>query len=468
MIKRSNVYNLPIIIVNKKNKKRRRTRLIVTSFVLLFLVLIDLLIVVYLNRRENLVRDNDVFIKDVEIVNYNKDNVSINIIPSANQKECAITRNIGDKLIFNDLKNDNCSAEISVNQHYVYFKNDEGIVSKPIRIDDLLVNYQIDDIYYIPHGYKVNINNIVTIGKPKIKLIDESNLLIIDDLSFYGTKNGLTTLKLYVNEKFYKEIKVIVTDVIVDRPTKFNKEKEVLTCKKYTNEEAELLDEILEYKVKNAGYGTRAGVVEAARFLTLDFPYKISYYFENGRISKTGTHYVDGEGRYYKKGLYLSESKYDDIKASLLGPKMWGCPMKSFEDDEANGYIPGKKYPNGLDCSGFVTWALFNGGFDVGDRGAGENSGSIFDLTDLGDFQRITDSIIKNDRIKVGDLFNYYGHIAILVGKDNNNYYVAESLNTWKAVVINTYPKNKIMKTFKYVVFMDDVYKEDGNITDMW
>jgi hypothetical protein len=24
------------------------------------------------------------------------------------------------------------------------------------------------------------------------------------------------------------------------------------------------------------------------------------------------------------------------------------------------------------------------------------------------------------------------------------------------------------MKTFKYVVFMDDVYKEDGNITDMW
>ena len=29
--------------------------------------------------------------------------------------------------------------------------------------------------------------------------------------------------------------------------------------------------------------------------------------------------------------------------------------------------------PNGLDCSGFVTWSLYNSGLDVGDIGAGIN-----------------------------------------------------------------------------------------------
>lgn len=442
--------------------------MIVTSFILLFLITFDVVMIVYLNRREKNVTINEVSIKDIEIINYDKEKVSISIVSEEDQSECAITSNVGKNLSFSTMYNNSCKADISINQHYVYFKNDMGIISNPIKIDDLLVNYQINDIYYLPHNYKVSIKNIVTIGNPKIKLVDDKGLLKIEDLSFSGDINGQTTLKLFVNDKLYKEIKVIVTDVIANRPSKFDKSKDFLTCKQYTEEEAKLLDEILSYNIENAGYGTRAGAVEAARFLTLDLPYKVSYYFENGRVSNTGRHYVDGEGRYYKKGLYLSESKYQDIKASLFGPKMWGCLIKSFEDDEVNGYIPGNKYPNGLDCSGFVTWVLYNGGFDVGDRGAGESPGSSFDLTDLGEFKRITNSMIKNDEIKVGDLFNFWGHIAILVGKDENNYYIAESLNTWKAVVVNTYPKNKVMKTFKYVVLMDDVYNEDGNLTDMW
>ena len=468
MMHNTSVYSLPRVIVKNKYKKRKKTRLVVISFVLLFLLIIDGILIVMINDRGKEVHVNSVFIKDIEIVKYDENKVSINIISSEDQVECAVTSKIGEALKFSKMKNNICHSEITINQHYVYFKNIKGIISKPIKIDDLMINYQIDDVYYIPHDYKVNIDKIVTIGNPDIKLIDDNDLLTVDGLSFYGNRNGETKLKFYVNDKLNKEIKVVVTDSISIRPKKYDKEKDILSCKQYSESEAKLLDDILEYKIGKAGYATRAGVVEAARFLTLDLPYKVSYYFENGRVSNTGKHYVDGEGRYYKKGLYLSESKYDDIKASLFGPKMWGCPMKSFEDDEANGYIPGKKYPNGLDCSGFVTWALYNGGFAVGDRGAGESPGSNYDLTDLGDFKRITKTMVKNDEIKVGDLFNFWGHIAILVGKDDNNYYVAESLNTWKAVVINTYPKEKIMKTFKYVVFMDDVYKEDGNITDMW
>ena len=92
-------------------------------------------------------------------------------------------------------------------------------------------------------------------------------------------------------------------------------------------------------------------MVEAARFLTLHFPYKIEYFYENGRL---GTNGIDGEGRYYHKGLYLNSSKYSTISKSKNGPKVWGCSLYS---------TPVKRNDNnGLDCSGFVSWALLNGG----------------------------------------------------------------------------------------------------------
>lgn len=105
-------------------------------------------------------------------------------------------------------------------------------------------------------------------------------------------------------------------------PKNFNEDKGYLPCEEYTLEESKLLDEILAYRINEAGYGTRAGAVAAARFLTLEFPYRIAYYWETGRLNNTGKDYVDGEGRYYHKGLYLHESKYADLEASALGPKI--------------------------------------------------------------------------------------------------------------------------------------------------
>ena len=60
------------------------------------------------------------------------------------------------------------------------------------------------------------------------------------------------------------------------------------------------------------------------------------------------------------------------------------------------------------------------------------------------------------------------GHIAIIIGIDENNIYVAESLPRFKGVVANVYNKNKISKTFSHVILMDRVYEIDGNLTNMW
>ncbi len=151
-------------------------------------------------------------------------------------------------------------------------------------------------------------------------------------------------------------------------------EKEYLSCDCYDAEENEYLDEVLSYLINEAGYQTRAGAVEAARFLLLRFPFRLHYFYENGRLDDSD-YAVDGEGRYYHKGLYLGIEKTLGITDVLEGPACWGC---SLYEDATGSYTD-----NGLDCSGFITWVLYNAGYDCRDLGAGPSPG-IEDLIDLG------------------------------------------------------------------------------------
>ena len=360
-----------------------------------------------------------------------------------------------------------CLVSVVIEEGKVVFTNEKDKESKSLDVDDYVIDLKEKDKYYLALNAEINLGtNRLVVGEPVINWISIYDTVQIIGNKLKAVKKGNATVKAMLNGKVIDEIKVVVTDVIVNMPKKFNEKKSYLPCERFNLEESVLLDEILEYRISEAGYQTRAGAVAAARFLTLEFPYRIAYYWETGRLNNTGKNYVDGEGRYYHKGLYLHESKIKDIEASLLGPKIWGCTMKCYEDDPPYFY-PGRKYPNGLDCSGFVSWALYNAGFDVGDRGAGE-SPTPYQLTDLGDFRTVTHSLIKSGKIKPGDLFNYWGHISILVGEDDDNYYIAESLNTFGGVVVKTYSKKTVMKTFKYVVLMDELYKEDGNLTDLW
>ena len=135
--------------------------------------------------------------------------------------------------------------------------------------------------------------------------------------------------------------------------------------------------------------------MEAARFLTLEFPRRISYFGENGRLTLSNGLNIDGEGRYYKEGLFLNDSRYENISKSMYGPKTWGCVMYSSPNS--------KSMPNGLDCSGFVSWAFINAGLDIGDIGAGITPAK--DFTDIGKKIYINNSI-ENNRIVVGDLLS--------------------------------------------------------------
>jgi len=245
----------------------------------------------------------------------------------------------------------------------------------------------------------------------------------------------------------------------------------------YTPEEAAYLDKALEARISEAGYQTRAAVAEAARFLSMNFNYKIPYFCENGRL--TGGMYCDGEGRFYHKGLYLSEDKYSliDPKGVIEGPGMWGSMMHM-----SCGVM---LHPNGLDCSGFVTWCLVQAGFDPGDYGAGNNAkGDVFCVPDLsnGDAGAIWLDEIDPDTIQAGDIIAWDGTTAIVVGVDEENIYVAHQywdngleVITSKKTDLKDYIQgsdDSWIDNWQYVSLMDNYYKTNGNgtgnYTAMW
>ena len=314
--------------------------------------------------------------------------------------------------------------------------------------------------------YKGVINEkvVLTSGDENVATIDEDNVI-------HAIGLGQTKITATFGEKT-DSIDVLVTDLIVLAPREFDVNKPYVRCGYYTKEENDLLDEILASRVEKVGWHTRAGVVEAARFLALEFPFRVNYFVENGRVDSYVGRYADGEGRYYHVGLYLDPSRYEDLNQDMIygGPGCWGCAINEFSRNKVSG--------NGLDCSGFVAWAILNGGFDCRDLGAGIAQ-DWPDLTDLGE-KKVLSAELDENKLRVGDLLSgpyggtvfEGGHIAIVAGIDKDGYiYVAEELgyaNAW-GYFIKKYDKSSLLHYFYYRVDMEKYYTDgDGNLTDFW
>ena len=335
----------------------------------------------------------------------------------------------------------------------VFNKGDKtkGLVESPKESVKLDITGK--DIYLIKgETYDITYNN-----KLNYDVID-SSIISFNEGKITSLKDGYT--KLVVSNGVDKtEFNIYVTELLV-LPT-INNKKEYLSCHNYSEDQALILDKTLEFKINEKGYNTRAGALEAVRFLTLNFPYRLKYFFENGRLDKSNSFfdYVDGEGRYYHKGLYLTDNKFNDLKATLRGPQPWGCSMYNDTTKTNN--------PNGLDCSGFITWALVNAGYDPGDVGAGPNNYN--DTTDIGKIVNFTDQGAF-ESVKVGDLVGRKGHIAMLIGIEDNKYYIGEALDRGEYDMhVYSYTKEELINSeLTYFVYLDDYYKSDGNISNMW
>ncbi len=371
-----------------------------------------------------------------------------------------------------------CSFTALNGDYNVYVRDKYGNISdidkQKVDINKVLDIKTNKDIFYLYVGQRDTITyEVDAIGdkNPEILFVSENeNVVRVDDNGLItAVGNGVTNIRVGPKNGIYHSVKVYVPSFLVKPHTGL---KDLLTCNQFTREEAKLIDNALFDRVNEAGYGTRAGVIAAARFLTLEFNYRVPYFFENGRLENFPPYeHVDGEGRYYHRGLYLDNSKFKDIAEALNGPVIWGCNLMNYTNWADRNYVykEGYKYPNGLDCSGFVTWALLNGGFDVGDIGAGLDPNHKV-LSDIANRQRITDELMSSGKVKVGDLIGNNGHAAIIAGVDGENYYIAEALPNIGGVRITTVPRSKLVHNsiYTFVVLMDDIYKSDGNYSDMW
>ena len=378
-----------------------------------------------------------------------------------------------------EAKNGYCSFTVPNGEYSVYVRDKYGNVTdinkQKVNINRVTGVKTNKNIFFLYKGQKNKITyELETIGSDDnipivFKSSDDSIVSVDNDGNIEGLDYGEVTISVGENGGFFHDVKVYVSKNIVKPTTEL---KPLITCNQFSKEEAKLLDQTLFDRVEEAGYGTRAGAIAAARFLTLEFAYRVPYFFENGRMNNFAPYLqVDGEGRYYHRGLYLSTDKYNIIEKVLNGPTIWGCDLMNYTDwSDANySYRYGYKYPNGLDCSGFVTWSLINGGIDVGDIGAGLDA-DHYDLSDIGTRVTITDELMASGRVKVGDLIGHNGHAAILIGWDDNNYYIAEALPNIGGVRVTTVNRSKLVHNsiYKFIILMDDVYKKDGNYTNMW
>ena len=397
---------------------------------------------------ENVINENEEYL--VNVTYDGKDNIKCSLDNIDYTSKCSFLLKEGNYKAYVTNEKDTSYKDFTVKKNYL------GIFSSTI---DVL------DTYYLAVGGKKSFNFTFDypeyFDKTVTYKVEDKNILKVENDTMYAVSAGTTKVTATLKDGNSKTYNVMVTDLIVS-PTMAKKTR--LTCNRYTLEESILLDKILASRVEEAGIGTRAGVASAARFLSLEFPYAIRYFYENGRLENWGKKdHIDAEGRYYHVGLYLHESKFKGITSSTKsGPAIWGCPLMEYSEDRMG--------INGLDCSGFVTWAMLNGGFDSKDVGSGNEELIDGELYDYGTHNEITKEYMKKNTYKPGDYIASDGHAALIVGVDEKYVYVAEAY--YADVKVSKFEKyNELPNLYSltFITEMNEIYPNgDGNITLMW
>ena len=239
--------------------------------------------------------------------------------------------------------------------------------------------------------------------------------------------NGRVRLSFQSGQSF--EINCDIKDNLVYHfKYDINSFKPLIKCNTYSYQDKINMEAKLKQVIQDAGYGTRAGVVEAARFLVGALDYRIPYMGtkkENSAI-----------GRYKKVGLNIGTSS------------SWGCNIDG--------------YRQGIDCTNFIMWAFYQNGIDKHPYSHERSD---------------TNSVLN--QLRVGDLLYspcnncdttkyVYGltHVGIIIGIDDNYFYIAEANPA--GPIMTRYEKNNMPTTGQFSLAKIFNYPADGNITNMW
>lgn len=165
---------------------------------------------------------------------------------------------------------------------------------------------------------------------------------------------------------------------------------------------------LIAANVNNAGYGSRGGVVSAAVTLI-------------GEMNKYGVRI----------------------------PYVWGGGHGAISNGASASWGNG----SGLDCSGFISWAIYNGGYR-------------FSTSSSGDFRKVGEVVNLDQKeavLQPGDILWKSGHVALVVGIDHvsREYITAEALGARYGVL---FQRRKFNARSYYGVRMESYYNNTGNI----
>lgn len=327
------------------------------------------------------------------------------------------------------------------NKKFLYEVGDTGLyIFKFYTKDNEEILYQINMNNRAEYECTGKINRNGT----QLDILGDNGLSVKKYQWIIDGKEEIGTNK-YRNSNSIKEAKVILTlknglteernctikdELVYHFKYDENNLKPTISCKAYNSVERVELEEKLKKVVEDGGYGTRAGVVEAARFLIGALDYKIPYLGPKD--------FDDDLGRYRKVGL------------NIANDKAWGCNI--------GGWL------QGMDCTNFVEWAFYQNGIKTHPYTKGHN-----DTISIASALRVGDLLFTPCEIDCEEKVYGLSHLGIIIGVDENYFYVAESTTgSINAIVVTKWDKNNMPKKGKFSWAKIWDYGMDGNVTDMW
>ena len=185
----------------------------------------------------------------------------------------------------------------------------------------------------------------------------------------------------------------------------------------------EEFNNLISSNVDAASYGTRAGVVASAVTLIAElgnnYDVKIPYYWGGGHGNM-----IDG------------------------ADSSWGS-------SSCRAVANGKIYDYcGLDCSGFVAWAIWNGGFNISARTAGS-------FQNLPGAKHV--SLTSSAVLQPGDLLESSSHVILVVGIDEEagEYICAEASGLESGVLFS---RKAFNNSYYWGVDMEGFYNREGQV----
>lgn len=203
-------------------------------------------------------------------------------------------------------------------------------------------------------------------------------------------------------------------------------------------------EELFKY-VKSAGSKTRNGVVAAATYLSTRVNLNIPYLWAGGHV-------------------------YNPAEVTTGFSKNWGCNTGN------------NSYPlDGLDCSGFVLWAIMNGGYYTGDNYIGFETKSFhagdsipYDSPTFGGISINSISVANAvGKAQPGDLIWYYnavksaGHVGMIIKVTGNTFWVAHESGVSVGLIVTELTFSQANK-FTHIILMDNFYENYQKDKAIW